>query len=301
MAVFNLNMAALASGAHAGTGEAFLHPSKLSPSEDQPRTEWQTEQGERWEQFKLNVATRGVEKRIEVIEAGPDGQHRIIEGHRRWRAASESGLQRVPVKIRKRADVNNDALAYYNDNKQREKMHVADDALFLITLAKQEKLSVRSLAERSFNPKSTAENALACRDLPVEVFQKLRKIDGLSFSALARFAAWHKDASAAAISSLDENAGTISWPLQDAKTAIWLGLNVAQGGDATEPPELARREHGAAAKKLPPKKRTSMAKTAFDDKEITVMAIQRLIDGNLLEEKEKEAIKRFFVTIEVYL
>lgn len=218
MTGFNFDsLAFAASSAFTGSGEPIMvHPETLEPSENNPRRHAEQEIGEEWERFKANILTRSVEVPIEVSEPKENGKRTIYKGHRRWRAALETRLQRVPIIVKKSDAAAADDLVLYNDNQQRKQMHPVDDALFLIELAAKRNLSTRDLADTVFISFSHAQRALSCKSLPVEVMEQLRLNSELSLSQLSRFAKLHADDSLAAMRMLDAS-GQIQWPTEAPK------------------------------------------------------------------------------------
>lgn len=100
-----------------------LDISLLEPDPDQPRKCFNKQ---KLEELEASIRERGIEVPLSVRPTG-DGKYKIISGERRWRCASNIGLQAVPVIIKSLNDKEAfiDALT---DNIQREDLHYLDEA-----------------------------------------------------------------------------------------------------------------------------------------------------------------------------
>jgi ParB/RepB/Spo0J family partition protein len=79
----------------------WLSLESLQPFADQPR---KTIDDDKLEQLTASIRARG--RVIEPLVARPrgDGHYEVVCGERRWRAATEAGLSRVPVVVRDMSD-----------------------------------------------------------------------------------------------------------------------------------------------------------------------------------------------------
>ncbi len=141
-----------------------MNVDQLKPGKYQPRS--------RMDEASLNelaasIKAQGVMQPI-LARMLPDGNHEIIAGERRWRAAQLAGLNQVPVLVRKVAD--NAALAMaLIENIQREDLNPLEEALGIQRLIDEFKMTHQTAADAVGRSRSAASNLLRLLKLPQPV------------------------------------------------------------------------------------------------------------------------------------
>ncbi len=94
-----------------------------------------------------------------IVRPGANGQFEIIAGERRWRAAQQAGLGKVPVVVREISDEK--ALEWaLIENLQREDLNAIEEAEAIAELIEKFSLSQEQAAERIGKERSTVANLL---------------------------------------------------------------------------------------------------------------------------------------------
>ena len=152
----------------AADASATLPVSALQPGKYQPRT--------RMDQEALNalaasIKAQGVMQPI-LVRPLPDGQHEIIAGERRWRAARLAGLASVPVLVRNIPDQQALAVALI-ENIQREDLNVLEEAIGLERLIREFSLTHQAVADAVGRSRAAVSNLLRLLELPPPVRELL--------------------------------------------------------------------------------------------------------------------------------
>ena len=152
----------------AADASAPLPVSALQPGKYQPRT--------RMDQEALNalaasIKAQGVMQPI-LVRPLPDGQHEIIAGERRWRAARLAGLASVPVLVRNIPDQQALAVALI-ENIQREDLNVLEEAIGLERLIREFSLTHQAVADAVGRSRAAVSNLLRLLELPPPVRELL--------------------------------------------------------------------------------------------------------------------------------
>lgn len=167
--------ALLGGGAPAGEGELAQIPvASIRPGKYQPRT--------RMDEAALaeladSVRARGVLQPI-VVRPLAGGEHEILAGERRWRAARLAGLERVPAIVRPVAD--DAALAIgLIENIQREDLNPIEEAAGVKRLIDEFGLTHEEAARSVGRSRSAVTNLLRLLELAAAVRELLesRQID----------------------------------------------------------------------------------------------------------------------------
>jgi ParB family transcriptional regulator, chromosome partitioning protein len=115
-----------------------------------------------------SVREHGIIQPILVRPKSGDSQHyQLIAGERRWRAAQEAGLAKVPVVIRDVSDQQALELALI-ENVQRHDISVMDAARAYRRLAQEFSLSQDDIARRVGKSRPSIANTMRLLDLPEE-------------------------------------------------------------------------------------------------------------------------------------
>ena len=134
------------------------------------------------EELVSSVREHGVIQPLTVRPVG-DGYYQIVAGERRWRAAREAGLERVPVKVIDADDKTAMELALV-ENLQREDLNPMEEARGYDTLIKEYGLTQEETAARVGKSRPVVANSLRLLKLPEDVMELVE--DGKLSLSLAR-------------------------------------------------------------------------------------------------------------------
>jgi len=98
----------------------------------------------------------------------------IIAGERRWRAAQEAGLKKVPIVVREAKDIEVAEISLI-ENIQRAELNPLEEAQAYETLATVFELSQEEISTRVGKDRSTVANAMRLLKLPEEIKKALAK------------------------------------------------------------------------------------------------------------------------------
>ena len=141
-----------------------LSVSQLQPGTYQPRKDMAPEA---LEELTASIQSQGIIQPIVVREVAVN-QFEIIAGERRWRAAKQAGLKRVPCLIKKVEDRAAIAMALI-ENIQREDLNVIEEAQALERLQDEFNLTHQQVAEVIGKSRATVSNLLRLNQLEMEV------------------------------------------------------------------------------------------------------------------------------------
>ena len=155
-------------------GVLYAELSKLVPNRFQPRTNFQEEP---LAELVNSIKEKGVLAPLLVRRQGE--KYEIIAGERRWRAAKQLKIDRVPVVIR---DVNDQEALVLSivENIQRQELNPIEEAHAFSRLIKEFSLTQESVAQAVSKDRSTVANILRLLILPLEI-QKAISSGKLSF------------------------------------------------------------------------------------------------------------------------
>ncbi len=153
------------SGTESPSGDSvqLLEISRLSPSPNQPRRDFDPEE---LASLARSIRTTGILQPLLVRRTGD--RFEIVAGERRWRAAKEAGLERVPALVR---DVTDELAAVLSlvENLQRADLNAIEKAKALRRIQGLTKVSQDELAHQIGVERPTVANFLRLLDLPEEV------------------------------------------------------------------------------------------------------------------------------------
>ncbi|MCE9551423.1 MAG: ParB/RepB/Spo0J family partition protein [Betaproteobacteria bacterium] len=133
----------------------------LKPGKYQPRSHMDEAS---LNELAASIKVQGVMQPI-LARLLPNGNHEIIAGERRWRAAQLAGLVQVPVLVRKVAD--NAALAMaLIENIQREDLNPLEEAVGIQRLIDEFKMTHMAAADAVGRSRSATSNLLRLLKLP---------------------------------------------------------------------------------------------------------------------------------------
>ncbi|MDW3047499.1 ParB/RepB/Spo0J family partition protein [Vibrio sp. Vb1554] len=137
---------------------------QLQPGVYQPRKDIAPEA---LEELAASIQSQGIIQPI-VVRQVENGQFEIIAGERRWRAARQAGLKRVPCLVKKVEDRAAIAMALI-ENIQREDLNVIEEAQALERLQDEFTLTHQQVADVIGKSRTTVSNLLRLNQLEVDV------------------------------------------------------------------------------------------------------------------------------------
>ncbi len=170
----------VATGSPAGTpvlrqvSERTLAITELAPNPYQPRTEFAPDD--------LASLARSLKQSgmLQPILVRPDpvspDRFQILAGERRWRAAQEAGLHRVPVRVRSASDQEAAGLALI-ENMERADLNALEEASGLRRLVDEFGFTQSETAQVVSRSRSYVANSLRLLSLPESVQQMIRSGD----------------------------------------------------------------------------------------------------------------------------
>jgi ParB family chromosome partitioning protein len=148
------------------TGILEVDVDLLSPNPQQPRLQMDDA---RLTELAQSIKANGI---IQPILVRRDGSaYRIIAGERRWRAAQQAGLHKVPVVVREIPDGSERQLLELAliENLQRENLNPVDEAVAYQRLADEFGLTQDQIAAAVGKDRSSVANFMRLLKLPDEV------------------------------------------------------------------------------------------------------------------------------------
>lgn len=142
----------------------------IEPNPTQPRRDFDQEA---LDELANSIAQLGVIQPI-TLKRRADGKYIIISGERRWRAAQQAGLERLPAYIRDVDDQNLHAMALV-ENIQREDLNAIEIALGMQRLIEECGLTQEAMAEKVGKKRSTVSNYMRLLALPSEMQLALKE------------------------------------------------------------------------------------------------------------------------------
>lgn len=151
-----------------GAREADL--SALHPNPLQPRTEFDPRGlAELAESIRVNGIVQPI-----VVSPRPSGGYTILAGERRFRAAKEAGLSRVPIVVREAPSDRERLELALVENLQREDLNPMESAAAYGRLREEFKLTQEQISERVGKERSTIANSLRLLKLPSKIRDMIR-------------------------------------------------------------------------------------------------------------------------------
>lgn len=156
-------------------GVVFAETARLVPNRFQPRVQFDEEA---LKDLVASIREKGVLAPI-LVRPAQGGRYEIIAGERRFRAAQQLKLARVPVVVRDVDDREALVLSIV-ENVQREELNPIEEARAFERLTKEFSLTQEEVARAVSKDRSTVANMLRLLTLPAEV-QKVIASGRLSF------------------------------------------------------------------------------------------------------------------------
>ena len=143
---------------------AQLPVESIHPNPRQPRRRFEPEAGSG---LAKSIEAQGMLQPV-VVRARPAGGYELIAGERRWRAAKESGVAKVPALVRE-ADDQQSLLLSLVENVAREQLSPVEEARAYAILIDEFGLGVGEIADRVGRSTPGVSNRLRLLELPDDV------------------------------------------------------------------------------------------------------------------------------------
>ncbi len=140
----------------------------IKPNPKQPRTRFDPEA---LAGLASSIETSGVVQPL-LVRPLPDGSYELVAGERRWRAAQQAGLEKVPAIVRDSAHTERLQVALI-ENMVRENLNPVEEARACAALVEDLGLSKEELARRIGRSRPAVSNLIRLLDLPDEALELL--------------------------------------------------------------------------------------------------------------------------------
>jgi len=141
---------------------------EIEPNPNQPRKSFDSKA---LDDLAASIKTSGVIQPVIVRRQG--SRYQLVAGERRWRAASQAGLVRIPAIVREVTDAESLELALV-ENLLREDLNPMEEAEAFDKLLARFAWTQEELAQRIGKERSSIANALRLRHLPLPIQDDLR-------------------------------------------------------------------------------------------------------------------------------
>jgi len=140
----------------------------IKPNPEQPRTNFDPEA---LTGLAASIETSGVVQPL-LVRPLHDGSYELIAGERRWRAAQQAGLEKVPAIVRNPEHTERLQVALI-ENMVREDLNPVEEARACAALVEDLGLSKEDLARRVGRSRPAVSNLIRLLDLPDEALELL--------------------------------------------------------------------------------------------------------------------------------
>lgn len=167
-------LAAILPEAEAGdAGELRELPvSLIKPNPSQPRTHFDEEA---LAALAVSIEATGVVQPL-LVRPLPDGSYELVAGERRWRAAQQAGVDKVPAVVRDQAEPERLQAALI-ENMVREDLNPVEEARACSALVEDLGLTKEELAKRVGRSRPAVSNLIRLLELPDEALELLESGD----------------------------------------------------------------------------------------------------------------------------
>jgi ParB family transcriptional regulator, chromosome partitioning protein len=145
-----------------------LPVSLIKPNPSQPRTKFDEEA---LAALAASIESSGVVQPL-LVRPLPDGSYELVAGERRWRAAQQAGVDKVPAVIREQAEAERLQAALI-ENMVREDLNPVEEAKACAALVQDLGLTKEELAKRVGRSRPAVSNLIRLLELPDEALELL--------------------------------------------------------------------------------------------------------------------------------
>ncbi len=144
----------------------------IKPNPSQPRTNFEPEA---LAALAASIEASGVVQPL-LVRPLPDGSYELVAGERRWRAAQQAGLEKVPAVVRDQAEAERLQAALI-ENMVREDLNPVEEAKACAALVEGLGLTKEELAKRVGRSRPAVSNLIRLLELPDEALELLEAGD----------------------------------------------------------------------------------------------------------------------------
>lgn len=145
-----------------------LPVSLIKPNPGQPRTKFDPEA---LTALAASIESSGIVQPL-LVRPLPDGSYELVAGERRWRAAQQAGLEKVPAVVREQAEAERLQAALI-ENMVREDLNPVEEAKACAALVEDLGLTKEELARRVGRSRPAVSNLIRLLELPDETLELL--------------------------------------------------------------------------------------------------------------------------------
>ena len=147
-----------------------LPVSLIKPNPSQPRTSFDEEA---LAGLAASIEASGIVQPL-LVRPLPDGSYELVAGERRWRAAQQAGLDKVPAVVRDQAEAERLQAALI-ENMVREDLNPVEEAKACAALVEELGLTKEELARRVGRSRPAVSNLIRLLELPDEALELLEE------------------------------------------------------------------------------------------------------------------------------
>jgi len=144
----------------------------IKPNPAQPRTNFEPEA---LAALAASIEASGVVQPL-LVRPLPDGSYELVAGERRWRAAQQAGIAKVPAVVRDQAEAERLQAALI-ENMVREDLNPVEEARACDALVRDLGLTKEELARRVGRSRPAVSNLIRLLELPDELLELLEAGD----------------------------------------------------------------------------------------------------------------------------
>jgi ParB family transcriptional regulator, chromosome partitioning protein len=144
----------------------------IKPNPSQPRTNFEPEA---LAALAASIEASGVVQPL-LVRPLPDGSYELVAGERRWRAAQQAGIGKVPAVVRDQAEAERLQAALI-ENMVREDLNPVEEAKACAALVEELGLTKEELAKRVGRSRPAVSNLIRLLELPDEALGLLEAGD----------------------------------------------------------------------------------------------------------------------------
>jgi ParB family transcriptional regulator, chromosome partitioning protein len=149
-----------------------LRIDSIHPNPRQPRRRFEPEAGSG---LARSIQAQGLLQPV-VVRPRVSGGYELIAGERRWRAAKEAGVEKVPALVRE-ADDSESLLLSLVENVAREQLSAVEEARAYAVLMDEFGLGVGEIAARVGRSSASVSNRLRLLELPDDILWMLARAE----------------------------------------------------------------------------------------------------------------------------